>query len=475
MLSFYCYNVFTDLEKECFAVKKFLSCLCMLAVALTLIPFNVSAASAPNILAESAILFAESDDGTYSSVLYEKNADQRMYPASLVKIMTAVVALDKQPDLDAEFLVYKASLDPLTAIGEVKYFMPGEKMAFRNMLDLLLVPSYNEAADVIAYNIAGSIEDFVNLMNSKAEDLGMTGTRFTNAHGLHDDNQYTTARDLLILCQYAMKIDAFAEIVSKVTITTPITNKHSKEYTLSSTNHLLHNRSQPGYVYEGALGIKTGTTTPAGNCLAAAYKKDGMTYYSVVLKSAKTESGRDGRFVDTRALFDHAQKNFSVQTLLKATQPIVEVPVTLSSDGTSIILLPEKSLSDLISNSFDYATDVVFEHQLEEGADTTGKVVLSYTAPQTIQAPVEKGQAIGTLRVTFEGRVYEMALLSSSTLTKSEMLNTVDSVQNIFESRTFKIIIIVIVALIVIMVTIMISLSRRSKKRNRYGRGKYSR
>ena len=181
-------------------MKKFLSCLCILAVALTFIPLNVSAASAPDILAESAILFAESDDGTYSSVLFEKNADAKMYPASLVKIMTAVVALEKQPDLDTEFIAYKASLDPLTAIGEVKYLIPGEKMAFRNMLDLLLVPSYNETADVIAYNIAGSIEDFVNLMNDKAEDLGMTGTHFTNAHGLHDDDQYTTARDLLVLC-----------------------------------------------------------------------------------------------------------------------------------------------------------------------------------------------------------------------------------------------------------------------------------
>ncbi|MBQ2819237.1 MAG: D-alanyl-D-alanine carboxypeptidase [Clostridia bacterium] len=456
-------------------MKKFLSCLCILAVALTFIPLNVSAASAPDILAESAILFAESDDGTYSSVLFEKNADAKMYPASLVKIMTAVVALEKQPDLDTEFIAYKASLDPLTAIGEVKYLIPGEKMAFRNMLDLLLVPSYNETADVIAYNIAGSIEDFVNLMNDKAEDLGMTGTHFTNAHGLHDDEQYTTARDLLVLCQYAMQNESFAQTVSQVTITTPITNKHSKSYTLSSTNHLLHNKSQPGYVYEGTLGIKTGTTTPAGNCLAAACKKDGMTYYTVVLKSAKTESGRDGRFIDTRTLFDHAAEDFSVQTLLKATQPIVEVPVTLSSDGTSIILLPEKSLSDLIPNSFDYNTDVVFEHLLEEGEDTTGKVVLSYTAPETIQAPVEKGQAVGTLKITFEGRTYEMALLSSSTLTKSEAMETLDKGKNFLESPIFKIIVIVLIALIVVMIVVTIILSRRNKKRKRYGKGRYSR
>lgn len=456
-------------------MKRFLSMLLVLAVALTVLCFNVSAASAPDILAESAILYAESDDGAYSAVLFEKNADAKMYPASLVKIMTAVVALERQPDLDTEFIAYKASLEPLTAINEVKYFIPGEKMPFRNMLDLLLVPSYNEAADVIAYNIAGSLEDFVNLMNDKAEDLGMTGTKFTNSHGLHDDNQYTTARDYLKLCQYAMKIEAFAETVSKVTIETPVTNKHSKTYTLSSTNHLLHNKSQPGYVYEGAIGIKTGTTTPAGNCLASACKKNGMTYYSVVLKSAKTESGRDGRFTDTRALYDYAADGFSVQTLLKPTHPIVEIDVTLSSDGTSVILLPERSLSDLISTTFDYSTDVVFKDQLTEGEDTTGKVILSYTAPKSVEAPIEKGQAIGTLNISFNGKTYEMALLSSSTLTKSQILDTADSVQGFFESTLFRIILIAIVALIIIMIVVMIILSNRNKKRRRYGRGKYSR
>lgn len=456
-------------------MKRFLSMLLVCAFALTVLCFNVSAASAPDLLAESAILYAESDDGTYSAVLYEKNADAKMYPASLVKIMTAIVALERQPDLATEFLAYKASLEPLTAIGEVKYFIPGEKMPFGNMLDLLLVPSYNEAADVIAYNIAGSIEDFVNLMNDKAASLGMTGTHYTNTHGLHDENQYTTARDLFTLCKYAMQNPSFAETVSKVTIETPVTNKHSKTYTLSSTNHLLHNKSQPGYVYEGAIGIKTGTTTPAGQCLAAACKKDGMTYYTVVLKSAKTESGRDGRFVDTRSLFDYAADGFSVQTLLKPTHPIAEIPVTLSSDGTSIILLPEKSLSDLIPNTFNYNEDVVFESQLEEGADTTGKVVLSYTAPESIEAPVEKGQAIGTLTIKFEGRTYEMALLSSSTLAKSQVLETADSVQGFFQSKLFIIIVIAIVALIVLMIVVTIIISSRNKKRKRYGRGKYSR
>lgn len=459
-------------------MKKILSAAFVIALILSVLPLSVFAAGAPDVSAKGAILCAVSDDGVYDTILFEKNADEQMYPASLTKIMTAIVALEHEGDLDAEFTAFAKSLEPL---GKgVYYLMPGERMAFKDYLNLMLVPSYNEAANVIAYNVGGSIEAFVDLMNEKAEDLGCTGTHFVNPHGLHDENHYSTARDMLLISRYAMQNETFAQIVAQTGITLPVTNKHKTESYLASTNYMLHNKSQPGYVFKGTIGIKTGSTTPAGYCLSAAFEQDGMRYYSVVLGSSKTEDGRTGSFLDTKALFKHGSEDFSEQQILKATQPIVELPVTLSPDGTSVVLLPEKSVSDFLPNSFSYENDLYIKAEgdiLPTDFDPTNKVVLTYTVPQQVEAPIEKGQALGTLKMEFNGKeICTMSLLSSMSLSKSEVLDTVNTFQTFVQSKMFKYIVIGIVALIaVLIIVIIIAAGARRKKRKRYGRGRYSR
>ena len=461
-------------------MKKVLSVLFVLAFALALVPPAAMAAEAPELSAQSPVLAAVSDDGKYDIILYEKNADEKLYPASLTKIMTAIVALENESDLEAVFTAYAKSLDPLGK--EVYYLMPGEQMAFKDYLNLMLVPSYNEAANVIAYNIAGSLEDFAGMMNEKAKELGMTGTHFVNAHGLHDENHYTTARDMLILSRYAMENPTFAGIVSQISITLPTTNKHKTESVLHSTNHLLHNKTQPGYVYKGTIGIKTGSHTPAGYCLSAAYHNEetGMTYYSVVLKSTKNEEGRVQSFVDTKLLFNYGTDGFKEVNTLEPTQPIVEIPVTLSSEGTSVVLLPERAVSDLLSTDFNYTEDVFIRAEgeaLPADFDPTDKVIITYSVPESVEAPITKGQAIGTMKMEYNGReICTMSLLSSLNLAKSEVLDTVDTFQTFVNSKTFKILIISIVALIFVLIIVFIIAARtRRKKRRRYGRSRYSR
>ena len=459
-------------------MKKILSVTFIIALVLSVFPMTASAAGAPELEAQSAILCAVSDDGMYDLVLYEKNADQKMYPASLTKIMTAIVALENQRDLDAEFVAYAKSLEVL---GKgVYYLMPGEKMAFRDYLNLMLVPSYNEAANVIAYNIGGSLEGFVEMMNDKAQDLGCTGTHFVNAHGLHDEDHYTTARDMLIISRYAMENEIFAQIVAQTGITLPVTNKHKTESFLPTTNDLL--RKSQGVYLEKAIGTKTGYTSAAGNCLAAAYKDAelGMTYYSVVLGCPDSTAEKSKlSFIDTKALFKHGTTDFSVQPVLKATQPIVEVPVTLSPDGTSVVLLPEKSVEDFLPTTFNYELDVHIRAEgepLPEGFDPTGKVILTYSVAAELEAPIEKGQAVGTLKMEFDGReICTMNLLSSLTLTKSEVLDTVDTFQTFVQSKAFKFIVIGIAALILILIIVIIITSARRRRRRKYGRGRYSR
>ena len=460
-------------------MKKLLSVTFIVALVLSVLPMSVSAAGAPELDAQAAILCAVSDDGKYVLVLYEKNADEKMYPASLTKIMTAIVALEHENDLSAEFIAYAKSLEVL---GKgVYYLMPGEKMAFSDYLNLMLVPSYNEAANVIAYNIGGNLEAFVEMMNDKAAELGCTGTHFTNAHGLHDENHYTTARDMLTIARYAMQNETFAQIVAQTGITLPVTNKHKTESYLPTTNDLL--RKSQGVYLEKATGIKTGYTSAAGNCLAASYYDPelGFEYYSVVLGCPEPTSEKSKvSFTDTKTLIKYATTGFSEQPILRATQPIVEVPVTLSPDGTSVVLLPEKSVSDFLPNTFNYETDLHIRAEgeaLPADFDPTGKVILTYSVPAEIEAPIEKGQALGTLKLEFDGReICTMNLLSSLTLTKSEVLDTVNTFQNFTQTKAFKYLVIGIVALIVVLVVvIIITASARRKKRRKYGRGRYSR
>lgn len=319
-----------------------------------------------------------------------------------------------------------------------------------DLMEYMLIASGNDAANAMAIHISGSISAFADLMNNRAQELGCTNTHFVNPHGLHDEEHYTSARDLLRIAKAAMQNPTIAEIVAKDEVVLPITNKHPQTTTKYTTNYLISRKSTREYYYEGAIGIKTGTTTPAGLCLVAACVKGDYTYYTVVLGAEKGENGERNQFIETAKLFDYGAENFSQQVMLSSSEPIAEVPVRLSNEKDSVVVTPSENITAMLPNAFE-----------------TSDLTMKYTVEESVAAPVQAGDVLGKLTVSYEGKTWQLDLVASSDAARSTVLYILDRITGFFASTAFKIIVASIVALIVILVVYVILVNRRRAKRRR--------
>ncbi len=234
-------------------------------------------------------------DARTGRILFAKNAEERLYPASTTKMMTLLLALERGK-LD-EVVELPASTGQIAKDSSLVPVYPGEKMTMRDLLYGLMLRSGNDAANAIAEICAGSVEQFVAQMNLKAQKLGMKGTNFTNPHGYHDSAHYTTAKDLMILAFTGMANPDFKAIVSSLSYTMPATSKRDI-LGIYNTNELL-SQSSP-YYYKEAYGIKSGYTKAAGFCYAGAAQRGDEVLYAVILKSRTRNRGWE----DMARLFD---------------------------------------------------------------------------------------------------------------------------------------------------------------------------
>lgn len=246
--------------------------------------------------------------------VFEKDADEKVSVASLTKIMTALVVIENCQDLSA---MVETKLSSLLAIGNTGLvtinLTSGEKMSVKDMLYCLLIHSAADASVVLAEYVGGTIDKFVDMMNDKAKELGMTNTHFVNTHGLDAEGHYSTARDMAVLTMAALENDLFTDIVSRNSYTTEPTNK-SGSRTVSTTNYLLMYNS--GFYYKNANGVKTGYTKDAGRCLVSTAEKKGNSYICVVLGcDAYNENGTMAckHFTDSIYLFEKAFKSYSMK------------------------------------------------------------------------------------------------------------------------------------------------------------------
>lgn len=251
-----------------------------------------------SINAPSALLIEKAS----GDILYQKEAFTPMYPASTVKIMTAIIALENC-SLDEPITVSESAILTVPSGYTVSKIQAGEILSTRDLLYALLVPSGNDAANALAEHIAGNIPAFVNMMNEKAKHLGCQNTYFTNPNGVHDANMHTTAYDLALMAKYAMNLEEFRTIVSTETYTLPSSNVYPlNDRVLHNSNHLINTASP--HFYEYATGIKTGYTNPAQNCLVASAKKDNIEFIAVILGSTFPNTGDQAKFVDAKNLFE---------------------------------------------------------------------------------------------------------------------------------------------------------------------------
>lgn len=264
-------------------------CLCMLSVVSVF-----AQQDGPDVKAEAYCVVNRKD----GSIVYSKNMDDRYYPASITKIMTALVTLEHCTNLDDTVVFNSEVMDSISSNSSTlnPVAILDEEMTVRDALFGLMLNSANECASALAVYTAGSIDAFVEMMNEKAQELGAVNTHYMNAHGLDDDDHYTTAHDMAIIFDAALKNDTFRYIDSSATYTIPATNKYG-ERTCTSTNQLI-NGALP---YEGVYDGKTGHTAKAGRTLVTAAYRDGMDLICVIMKS-----DNDNFYSDTETLLDHA-------------------------------------------------------------------------------------------------------------------------------------------------------------------------
>ena len=231
-------------------------------------------------------------DGAGHTIL-ERNADQQMEPASITKVMTAMVVLDSGASLDAPATITRGDYQDDAQIAELK---PADGVTVRQLFQLMLVYSANDAADNLAINVFGSIDACVDRMNQKARELGMTGTRFANVHGLSQDGHYSCARDLVTMGRYAL--EHYPLIAQTVHMRSVDVTLGGEQRTFRSTDDLME-------TYAGLRGIKTGVVE-SGKAFLGASTHGTASVYSCVLGC----STNDGRFADTEALMSWAYKHY---------------------------------------------------------------------------------------------------------------------------------------------------------------------
>lgn len=400
-------------------------------------------------------------DGDHGDILYDYNAHQKMYPASITKIMTSLVVLEAvdrgQLALDTP-ITASAQAVRLPAGSSTAGIKAGEILTVEQLLYCDLVPSANEACNILAEAVAGSNEAFVELMNAKAKQLDMTGTHFTNPHGIHDDDHYTTAYDIYLMSAAAMEYDIFRTIVSTAVYTLPATNL-SAERLFYNTNGLLSNWYVMGYIYADAIGIKTGYTEEAGRCIATAATDDqGRTFYCVILGAENTydENGNFVRYsyAESKRMLQWAFRNFRRITLLDADTPHVirEVPVTMSDEADYVLAQPVGSI--VATMPTDYNPDLA---------------ELIVDLPKSVEAPIAAGDKLGTITIVYRGVEYgTLDMVATDPVTRSQFLHNVQILQTYWAKWWVKALLALVVVLILVLILWLGVIRPRRKARRRY-------
>lgn len=359
----------------------------------TLANINASQTSFP-IYSDGAVLM-ESSTG---KILYGKNENEKLYPASTTKILTAILAIEKC-NLKDKIVASNSAIMSIPSGYSNASIQPGEALTVQELLELFLIHSANEVGYIFAEHISGNIENFSTLMNQKAKELGCKNTHFTNPSGIHNKEHYSTAYDMALIAKYCMKNETFRSIVSKTSCTIEATDKYEKRY-FQNTNDLIIPTSK--YYYKYAIGIKTGFTSQAKNCLISASLKDNMELITVALGAEATEDGRSGRYVDTLNLFEYGFSNYKIQKISSANTTVKEISIeNATKDTKNLPLLLKDDIIALTPNSIDL-NNLNYNVSLNEN----------------IVAPIQEGELLGKITYNIDGITYSSDLIAGHSVEK---------------------------------------------------------
>lgn len=388
--------------------------------------------------------------------VYAKGENERVFPASITKIMVVTLMLESPIyDPEAKVAMSEEAQKLILGTGSVcSNLKVGEEIRQIDLVYYVLMSSCGDCAYLAALTYGETVENFVDMMNKKAQELGLENTHYVNPVGLHDENHYTTARDTYILATYALKNETFRTVCGKSRYEVPETNMYNRTRRLSTTNFLLD--TSTNYFYSYATGVKTGFTTEAGRCLVSTAVRrgnDGVDYsYMCILFGCENKpTVKRYEFTESKNLFNWVFGNFVIKTIGDTKNPVDEVNVKLSSKAEFATVYLESGFQSLLPKDADDST-VRIEPHLKN---------------KTVNAPISKGQVLGTADIIYANKVIgTVNLVSHDDIEKSTVLAAIDATANFFTSKFMKTVYVVVCGLILLLIIWILLLNRKKKTRS---------
>ncbi len=408
-----------------------------------------------DIQAKAALLL----DQNTGKIVYAKNEHEELYPASLTKIMTALLVLravdEGKLTMDQSITASESAFETLHDDGSSAGIKAGEILTVRQLLQCLLIVSANEAGTILAEAVSGSVSAFVEEMNAEAQALGCENTHFVNPTGLHDPQHYTSAWDLSLIATEALKYPDFLTICDSIKEIIPATNL-SSERVLRTTNYLLDTWRALGYRYRNAHGIKTGSTSDAGYCLVSSAEKGELRFLSVVMGCERVvdASGKADvkSFSETKRLFEWGFENFSYKTVQSVNDMLASIPVALSQETNSVVLHPAEDVVVLLPNALS--------------ADDLKRVIRFER--QSVEAPVQAGEVLAEAVLSYGDTEYAaIPLVALNDIDASRSLVLLAQAKAVLAKPIVKIAVILVVGLLLALLIWKLTIGRR---RYRYGK-----
>jgi len=412
----------------------------------SLFSFNANAKDVPDLSKVNNVCVYNVEN---DRMLHKKNENDRIAPASTVKIMTGILAVEHFEGRFGE-AVTATNKSIGSYQGKNIGLKNGELVTVENLLYALIVRGANDAANVLGFEIAGSHDAFLQMMNDKAKELGMTDTLYTNAGGYYDSAMYTTASDTLLLAKYAYANDTYMKICSTEKYVIPPTNKIAQDRYLHNSNYLIATNEQKQYKNTAAKGMNAGSTNEGGHVVVTATSRNGMTNLFVVMGGSIDEENVYS-YKAVNELIDWSYENFEYIKIVDTSEMVCEAKVNLSSNVDYVVLSPEKE--------FEYYLPITVNPE----KDITRNVVLYQ---DEFTAPLDAGFVAGKMTLIYDGQeIGEVNLVTKNNVDRNGFLYFLARIKTFTKSSTFTTIILSIIGIFVLYV--LIAVYRRIQK-NRY-------
>lgn len=420
-------------------------------------PGAYAVSDAPEVT--SATIYMADPDSSY--VYYQRNALGKVAPASLTKVMTALLvveAVERGEVSLQEQVTAEAGFDhDMIEGGSTAGILEGEVLTIEELLYCTMLVSANEATNILAMYLCGDIQTFVDRMNARAEELGCIATHFANPHGLPHEDHYSTAYDLFLITKEALTHNLFTTLCGTDKYTVPATNL-SDERILVNTNGLITTEGKYGttYYYDYATGVKTGHTNEAGYCLISTAVKNQISPICVIMGGTATQVSKKvteySAFSDTIKLYDWVFSNYIRMELLDDDTVVTATPVRLSSDGDSVKLRARSPVTGV----------------LPQGADLSGVETTVTLYSEDVSAPLTEGQVLGEVSVSLDGIYYGTAyLVTTRAMDLSYLASMMDTIGNTLANPVVLIVILTLLLLAVLYITSVIRYRRKFRRQQR--------